>query len=183
MFDTVIVPLDGTPHAEYAIPFALDEAQRHGAAILLLHVVPRPEPCTSTVRRSGPVPWQGEWPAPGYERAVRAAHEYLHDVSARFALGPEPLLRVAVGHPGRRIVAEAKDHARPLVVMTTGDPVGSPHQQRSHVADYLLATGCVPLLCVRQPSPADSSHVSVPPEALRVMRRAPNAAAVYQATI
>ena len=50
MFETVIVPLDGSPHAEFAIPYAIDEARRHQAKMVLIHVIPRPEPCTSTVR-------------------------------------------------------------------------------------------------------------------------------------
>ena len=68
MFETVIVPLDGSPHAECALPYAIDEARRHQATMVLLHVIPRPEPCTSTVRGSGPVPWQGEWPFEDLDR-------------------------------------------------------------------------------------------------------------------
>jgi nucleotide-binding universal stress UspA family protein len=77
MFDTVIAPLDGTPHAEVALPYAIDEARRHGAAMVLMHVVPRPEPCTSPARRSGPLSWQGEWPFGDIEEDKRKADAYL----------------------------------------------------------------------------------------------------------
>lgn len=88
MFDTVIVPLDGSPHAEFAIPYAIDEARRHNATMVLVHVIPRPEPCTSTLRQSGPLPWQGEWPAEEIEPAKRTADVYLRDVITRYALDP-----------------------------------------------------------------------------------------------
>lgn len=122
MFDTVIVPLDGSPHAEFAIPYAIDEARRHGATMMLVHVIPRPEPCTSTVRRSGPVPWQGEWPFEELDTAKRAAEAYMQDVVTRFALDPGTTLCVEVGDPGVRVTAEAKRHVRPLA---TPAPTGT----------------------------------------------------------
>ena len=88
MFETVIVPLDGSPHAELAIPYAVDEARRHQAKLVLIHVIPRPEPCMSPVRRSGPVPWQGEWPFEDLDSAKRNAQAYLQDVVTRFGLDP-----------------------------------------------------------------------------------------------
>ena len=108
MFDTVIVPLDGSPHAEVALPYAIDEARRHGAALVLVHVVPRPEPCTGTARRSGPLPWQGDWPAAEIAPAERAARAYLKGVVRRFGLDPGTKVRVAVGDPGVRLAAEVK---------------------------------------------------------------------------
>ena len=101
MFETVIVPLDGSPHAEFAIPYAIDEVQRRQAKLVLIHVIPRPEPCMSPVRRSGPMPWQGEWPFEELDTAKRNAGAYLQDVVTRFGLDPGTRLCVAVGDPGR----------------------------------------------------------------------------------
>ena len=145
MFETVIVPLDGSPHAERALPVAIDEARRHGAAIVLLHVIARPESCDTQRRRSGP--WQGAWPAAEIADAERRAHQYLSGVATRFHLGPTTARRVLVGHPGYRIATEACRYARPLIVLTTGDPTAEPFQ-RSHVLAYLVARGNVPILGV-----------------------------------
>jgi nucleotide-binding universal stress UspA family protein len=155
MFETVIVPLDGSPHAEVAIPYAIDEVQRRQAKLVLIHVIPRPEPCMSPVRRSGPVPWQGEWPFENLDSAKRDAHAYLQDVVARFALDPGTTLCVAVGDPGVRVAEEAMRHERPLVVMLTGDRSREARPPLSLVARYLLIAGAVPVLGIRQPPPSD----------------------------
>jgi nucleotide-binding universal stress UspA family protein len=153
MFETVIVPLDGSPHAEFAIPYAIDEARRHQAKIVLVHVIPRPEPCQSIVRRSGPLPWQGAWPAEEIGPATRTAEAYLQGVVTRYGLDPTTSLCVAVGDPGVRVVAEAKRHKRPLVVMLTGDSTRESRPPLILVARYLLIAGTVPVLGIRQPPP------------------------------
>jgi nucleotide-binding universal stress UspA family protein len=153
MFDTVIVPLDGSPHAEFAIPYAIDEARRHHATIVLVHVIPRPEPCTSPVRRSGPLPWQGEWPAEEIEPAKRTAETYLRDVVTRYGLDPETQVCVAVGDPGVRVAAEAARHQKPLVVMLTGDSTRHSVPPLSLVTSYLLIASAIPVLGICQPPP------------------------------
>ena len=159
LFETVIVPLDGSPHAEFAIPYAIDEARRHQAKMVLIHVIPRPEPCMSPVRRSGPVPWQGEWPFEDLDTAKRNAEAYLQDVVTRFGLDPGTRLCVAVGDPGVRVAAEAMRHERPLVVMLTGDRTRDVSPPLSLVTRYLLIAGAVPVLGIRQPP---SDHLRTP---------------------
>ncbi len=154
MFDTVIVPLDGSPHAEFAIPYAIDEAKRHGATLMLIHVIPRPEPCTDTIRRSGPLPWQGEWPFEDLEIAKQNASTYLQDVVARFALGAGTTVSVEVGDPAVRVAAVARRLPRPIVVMLTGDSTREACPPLSLVASYVILTGAVPVLGIRQPAPA-----------------------------
>ena len=158
MFETVIVPLDGSPHAEFAIPYAIDEARRHQATMVLLHIIPRPEPCTSTVRRSGPVPWQGEWPFEDLGAAKRDAEAYLREVVTRFALDPGTTLCVAVGDPGVRVAAEVTRHEQPVVVMLTGDSSRERRPPLSLVTRYLLNASAVPILTIRQPLPSDSAR-------------------------
>ena len=176
MFETVLVPLDGSPHAEYAIPFAIDEARRHQATMVLIHVIPRPEPCTSTVRRSGPLPWQGEWPGEEIDPAKRKAEAYLRDVVARFGLDPGTTRCVAVGDPGVRVTAEAACHERPLVVMLTGDNTRQSSPSLSLVTTYLLIASAVPVLGISQPPPirpATPRRVSSADAQLRLSRPGP----------
>jgi nucleotide-binding universal stress UspA family protein len=176
MFETVIVPLDGSPHAEVAIPYAIDEARRHQATIVLVHVIPRPEPCMSPVRRSGPVPWQGEWSAEEIEPAKHKAETYLRDVVTRFGLDPGTTRCVAVGDPGVRVTAEAACHERPLVVMLTGDNTRQSSPSLSLVTTYLLIASAVPVLGISQPPPGQPTlfrSVSSADAQLRLSRPGP----------
>lgn len=151
MYETVIVPLDGSAHAEAALPYALEEAARHGAPLLLLHVLPRPEPVASTAPRSGPAPWRADWPAAEIADERDAAKFYLSGVVARFHLPSDTEMRVVVGDPRLRVADEA-DHCRhPLVVMTTGDISSGASPPLSLVAGHLMVRGTVPVLGVRRP--------------------------------
>jgi nucleotide-binding universal stress UspA family protein len=176
MFETMIVPLDGSPHAEVVLPYAIDEAGRHGATIVLIHVIPRPEPCTSLVRRSGPLPWQGEWPFEDLEENKQDANDYLRGVVRRYALDPDTPLCVAVGDPGVRVAAEAARRPQPLVVVLTGDRTREAHPSLSLVTSRLLVAGAVPVLSIRQPLPheADGGATGAPRSThLRLTRPGP----------
>jgi nucleotide-binding universal stress UspA family protein len=148
MFGTVIVPLDGSAHAEAAIPYARDEATRHGAALVLVQVVYRPEPC---VPRSGPPPPQFPWPTRDSERRIEQATRYLADAIERFGLGPSTKGLVLVGEPVPRILAEASRHDRPVIVLTTGDPSATDKPPVSEIARRLMLNGTIPVLAVRSP--------------------------------
>lgn len=159
MFETVIVPLDGTAGAELAVPFAVDEARLHGASLVLIRVIPRPEPCSMTVRKSGPLAWQGEWPFEDLEPAKREALQYLQAIVTRFALDPTTELRVAIGDPGVQVTTEARRHSSPLVVMMTGDCTRESCPPLSLGASYLMIAGSVPVLGLR-PAAATRSPLS-----------------------
>ena len=159
MFRTIIVPLDGSAHAEAAVPYALAEARDHGAALVLVRVVARPEPCENTIGHGGPAPGPIVWPRAELVAAEGEAVRYLQDVRRRFGLGPGTTMVVMVGEPCRRLVAEIRRHPRPLVVMTTGDPAFSPTPHLSELAHRLLALGLAPVLAVRDATaltPCDS---------------------------
>jgi nucleotide-binding universal stress UspA family protein len=150
MFATVIVPLDGSPHAERSLPYAIDEARRHDARIVLVRIIPRPEPCRAIGGRGGPTATAPEWPPAELAAAVDRATAYLSEVRRRFGLGDEAQLVVAVGDPAVRLAAEAQRHPRPLLVLTTGHTTGA-DLRLGEVGRRLLARGAVPVLGVRQP--------------------------------
>src|SRR5690349_1590259 len=89
MFDSILVPLDGTPEAEDAVPAALDEATRHGCPLVLIRVVPRPEPTANRVPHGGPARWQQPWSLVETQAAVEAAQTYLREVILRYGLASE----------------------------------------------------------------------------------------------
>lgn len=151
MFNTVIVPLDGSAHAEAALPFARDEAARHDAGIVLVHVVYRPEPHPTVVSHGGPLPPVFPWPTKDGERKVERAARYLTEAIARHGLEAGTQKRVPCGETVPRILAEAARCDSPLIVLTTGDPTGGARPPVSEVARRLMLNGRVPVLAVRNP--------------------------------
>ena len=155
MFGTVIVPLDGSAHAEAAIPYAIDEARRHNAELVLAHVVFRPEPCPTAVQRRGPSPPVFPWPTSDGEQKVRRAKHYLAETVERYGLGPNTRGVVLVGELIPRILVEASQHDRPVIVLTTGDASGDEKPPVSEIARRLMLNGTVPVLAVRFPPTTD----------------------------
>ena len=149
MFSTVIVPLDGSPHAEAAVPFAVDEARRHGASLVLVRIVVRPEPCGAGARSGGPAPSTVPWPEPEIDLETRDAGHYLADTIKRHQLGPDVQGSVLVGDPATRVLAEAARFDHPVIVLTTGDSTDGATPPLSEVARRLMVAGTIPVLGVR----------------------------------
>src|SRR5437762_602347 len=101
MRQRILVPLDGSPLAEHALPFAETIAGGLGAALVLLRV---PDPLE--------VP----------ERARREAQEYLDPIAARLARAGVPVVvDVPEGYyqAADAIVGRVPDDAADLIVMAT----------------------------------------------------------------
>jgi nucleotide-binding universal stress UspA family protein len=162
MFATIIVPLDGSADAEVALPYAIDETGRHGARLLLVRVLWRPELAIANRNHGGPVPLIPTWPPRELAIAEHHSVAYLRDVCRRFDLGIDTRLVVAVGDPGLRLLAEARMHPRPLVVLATGGGA-DPRSPLSGLARRLLTSDGVPVLAVRQPTPAHETPVLASP--------------------
>jgi nucleotide-binding universal stress UspA family protein len=112
----VIVPLDGSPRAEEALPLATELAARFGRNLLLLRVVP-----THGEPRAGAAP-DGEQ-VRGTEFAGAEVRAYLADVRKRL-LGPVggkvPVeTMVKHGEPTGEIDRAAQLHPGSVVVMST----------------------------------------------------------------
>jgi len=75
-FRMLMVPLDGTTHAEHALPHALAIARRSGATIRLVHVF---------ARSTHVEPWQMATTFELNERRKLEKQEYLRDVASRIA--------------------------------------------------------------------------------------------------
>jgi nucleotide-binding universal stress UspA family protein len=147
MFATVIVPLDGSAHAEVALAYGVGEARRHDARLVLMRVIPFPEPWVRLDSHGGPAPLPMAWPPTELAAAKRQATAYLHEVRRRYGLGGDVSLVVAVGEPAKQLLAEVRRRPTPLLVLTTGET--APHHQLSDVVHELLTAGTVPVLGVR----------------------------------
>ncbi|HEU0115669.1 MAG TPA: universal stress protein [Thermomicrobiales bacterium] len=145
-FDTVIVPLDGSPVGEAVLPAATALAAATDAGLTLIRVVPAPEPPPGRPSH-GPLP--EIWSEPPTERtaAERAVGAYLADVRRRFALAHATPV-VAVGDPFNRIRAEAARHRAPVIVLTAKATAALATSQDSLLARRLAFARICPVLVV-----------------------------------
>ena len=145
----VLVPLDGSPRAESALPPALSLARAYGSELLLLHVVPRPEgscPCPCE-------PEERDLEEHLVDRNARAAETYLQAVGSHFS-GEPVRVRTRVtadddvrGELLRRIAEDQVD----LVVLSGHGRGGRAELPFGSVASFLLEHSTAPLLVVREP--------------------------------
>jgi nucleotide-binding universal stress UspA family protein len=160
---TIIVPLDASLHAEAALSFAADEARRHGATLVLLHVIPRPEPPVPSARVQLGGPCVRHPRCPSRDVAVaEAACGYLDGVVGRHRLPPGTVTRVVMGEPAKRMIAEAEAWPDALLVMTTCDCASHPRAPLSEVARQALHSGKVPVLGVRHEAPWSGDVLGAP---------------------
>ena len=169
MYRSIMVPLDGSPFSEQALPVAIALARRSAARLHLVHV------------RSGPRPVRGRAgvrcdPERDYLDAVaaRVSDELAESVS--FALLADTIAGVSYSNPPRRAVADVletyvREHAIDLVVMTTHGRSGISRAWLGSVADSFIRQSTAPVLLVRpdgrpQPGaaarPGHARHVLIP---------------------
>lgn len=147
-YDRILVPLDGSPRAESALPLASSVAQAHGSEILLLHIVPRPE-------RSCPRPLDEEeldLEQRLVDRNARAAKIYLERVQDHIpgdGFRVRTLVTVDGDVRGEILRSIADDHVD-LVVLSGHGHGGRAELPFGSTASFLLEHATVPLLVVRQ---------------------------------
>lgn len=148
VYNRILVPLDGSPRAESALPAALRIARVHESELFLLHVVPRPE-------RSCPCPLEEKDLALEQrlvDRNARAAETYLEGLRERVAVD-DLRVRALVAIDGdvrgeilRRIAEIRVD----LVVLSGHGNGGRAELPFGSVASFLLENATIPLLVVRE---------------------------------
>ncbi len=145
----VLVPLDGSPFAEMALPKAIELlGDGPGATLILLRAV-------EATTRSGDDPIEAQT-AP-----VGEAESYLEAVAAR--LEDEPVSRVvrSVWHSNaaRAIVEAARVRRVDLIIMSTHGRSGLGRAGRGSVAESVLRSTQTPILLVS----AGGDRLAVPP--------------------
>lgn len=157
MFRKLVVPLDGSSFAEFALPVATTLARRIGADLELV-MVRDPEPAFAFGEWSeSPEPWREEYLEGVAERTGRGLEER---VSHRLRLGRAPL----------ELERHLESNEVDLVVMATHGRGPLSRFWQGSVADHLLRTATCPVLLVRpaedeEPVPADRvafDHILVP---------------------
>ena len=149
---SVLIPLDGSPFAEHAIPWAtvLARAARAKLRLTLVHQPPEPPPADRATRRL-------------YTRiqlALRKSQrDYLRAAATKIkAEGPVRITSATLhGTPGPALAKYVDEVGVDLVVMTTHGRGGLERAWLGSVADHLVRALEVPVLLIR---PVEGTAVS-----------------------
>ncbi len=141
MVATMMVPLDGSPFAEEALPLAREVARRRGAELHLVHVI-RPAPDVDLKMPDQDLEWN---------LSVReGADAYLEEkAEALRAEGISALTAVLEGKVAQALDEYAEEQGVDLMVLTTHGAGGLRRWWLGSVTDGLLRTSDRNLLLVR----------------------------------
>jgi nucleotide-binding universal stress UspA family protein len=141
MFTKILVPLDGSPLGERALPIALLIAQAMNARLALVRAV----------WTRGMVPRLDTGST--YQVAMQEAEAYLEMVARR--IGPGVQVEAAVTHApsSQGVLRMADEMGADLIVMTTHGRSGVSRWVYGSVAEAILARSHIPVLLVRTQTP------------------------------
>src|SRR6266702_4225031 len=137
MYKSILVPLDGSPLAEAALPFAESLAERAGASLVL-------------VRATHAHPTLGN-NAPEQQREIAGAEDYL-TILAKELAGRGFSVQTGVPYGGSAaawIVEEVSMRDADLVVMATHDRSGADRWLHGSVAEAVVSRATAPVLLIR----------------------------------
>jgi nucleotide-binding universal stress UspA family protein len=122
----ILVPLDGHPASETALPAAGEQARISGAGVYLLYVVSTPAPIGRAT--------------PRYRAAIQRGERYLTAMRQRIAADFEVEVSSAVwsGSPAAAIVKAADLLDADLIVMARGGLAGPPRKLVGSVVERVL---------------------------------------------
>jgi nucleotide-binding universal stress UspA family protein len=142
-FRAILVPLDGSPLAEQAVPLASHIAQRAASKLRLVLVHQRP---------SAPIDAVASKLFISIELATRKSERgYLRGIQAKLRAGGTRLSSAVTltGAPGPALAQYVRELGIDLVVMATHGHGGIRRAWLGSVADYLVRNSEVPVLLMR----------------------------------
>ncbi|MDI3338986.1 MAG: universal stress protein [Sphaerobacter sp.] len=155
IFDTILVPLDGSPLAETAVPYAAALARATGAQIVLLRVIEEMRPLYDVRRR------EVVWVDPAHPRQDLMSPEVLAPVAERLAAdGLTVQSVVRLGDPRREILTEAGRYPAPIIVISSHGRGGLGRVVLGSVANRVLQMASCPVLVIR-PRGAEAAPATV----------------------
>jgi nucleotide-binding universal stress UspA family protein len=147
MYRSILVPLDGSPLSEYALPVACDIGRRSGATLRLLQVHEELPVIDESVQSLGK---DQEW---AYLERTRARIIAEQDIHVTIAVR-EPASKVGRDTPiAGALAADAAATDTDLIVMTTHGRSGLARFWLGSVADALVRVSRVPILSLRPREP------------------------------
>lgn len=165
MYQSILVPLDGSPLAEQAMAPAAAIARKAGAALTVVRVTPE-------VGATTYMPYIGDEMLAAmrelYQRDRAAAREYLDALTSRLveSAGLRPATAVLDGHPAGAICEHASATGADLIVMTTHGRAGFSRAWLGSVADAVVRHAGIPVLLLR---PSDEADEKTPASFERVL--------------
>jgi nucleotide-binding universal stress UspA family protein len=142
---TILAPTDFSHHAGEALRYACGLAERFGAALHLLHVLP------DVVVPVGPDPSLiSTFPPEYYEESEARSQEALAKVlDTSWGTAPSVQRAVRWGDAVDGIVAYAGDHRIGLIVIATHGRSGFSHALLGSVAERIVREAPCPVLTIR----------------------------------
>jgi nucleotide-binding universal stress UspA family protein len=164
MYTRILVPLDGSPRAERALPVAATLARASGAPLLLLRIV-------DPGRDAGAY---GIVPAPALESVMHnlrvAAEAYLAERKRSELLkGLVVEIAVEVGDAADSIVVHAEAWRADLIVLCSHGRTGIARWALGSVAEHIAHHALVPVLLLRESGPSLAGPHPDPEHLLRVL--------------
>ncbi len=140
MYKRILIPLDGSPLAEQALPHAIAHAEHFRAELILLRVL------IPLSRGHGPS-------EPSLRRAEEAtaiiATEYLERIAAGIQDSIPTQVTIIQGHPHLEITKYAEAEQVDLIVMSARGQSGISRWLLGSVSDRVVRGANVPVLLVR----------------------------------
>lgn len=164
----ILVPIDYSDHSYRALQWGVSLAEKYGAQMLLLHVLPKAVEEVSTHaagwadvpgyyyegEASGQRPFQSEHIVIDL---VAQAQGELYDLIRKEIKETVPVaVKVAVGKPAEEILQVAREEVADLIVMGTHGRTGLRHMLLGSVAESLVRTAPCPVFTVRAGPTAES---------------------------
>jgi nucleotide-binding universal stress UspA family protein len=145
MFERILVPLDGSPRAEQALPVAARLAQAAGGSVVLVQVV---SPPTDFGGGLAPAPLLTEQII---EYELAEASDYLKMMACSLTFeGIDTTTEVLFGSPAQHILATAQARAADLIVLCSHGRTGFMRWVLGSVAHQLIHHSPVPVLVLHQ---------------------------------
>jgi len=146
-YKRILVPLDGSLHAESALPIAAQLAAAHHSELVLAHVVAVPE----LIRSGLPTAEDRALEQAVVERNESVARNYLDEIRTRMQ---HPRFKAQTylscrGSPREELLRFIHDEAIDLVVLSAHGATGATDRALGSVAAHLVAHARVPLLLSR----------------------------------
>ena len=153
-FKRILVPLDGSPLAERAIPVATALAAKFSSEIILLHVVDIPEPTAPISHPEVTIGWVREARA----QALQEAQTYLDACQQKIhRQGIAVCAVVCDRSPAEDVLKVVNSEKVDLIVMSSHGHGGQAHWTFGGVADKVVRHSPCPLLIVRYVSSGTAS--------------------------
>jgi nucleotide-binding universal stress UspA family protein len=144
----LIVPLDGSCRAESVLPFAVRIARNHGAELLLVHVIPKPEIMVAGMHDAEAI----EFTMKLEQFNEQNARTYLDRMQRRLASGGIAV-RAIIENEGdvrERLLLVAEHQHADLIVMSARGKGAIHDMPCGNVARHIAANTKLPLLLIRQ---------------------------------